>query len=142
MRFEFIQALEKDKPYLLDLRKLTMVEHLENSGQFLSDDEHEFRLNDAYGCSNLIIHNSELIGTLKYREFEDRIEIMQLQIHPNFQGKGLGRQVVEQVLTEAKFKFVELTVLKDNPAFRLYQRLGFSITGHDQYEYFMRTKHY
>jgi hypothetical protein len=41
MNFEFIQATEKDRAYLLELRKSTMVEHLEISGQFLSDEEHK-----------------------------------------------------------------------------------------------------
>jgi ribosomal protein S18 acetylase RimI-like enzyme len=141
MRFEFIQAKENDKGYLLDLRKLTMVEHLERSGHFLSDKEHEFRLNDAYECSTLIRYENELIGTLKYREYEDKVEIMQIQIHPLFQGKGLGRKVIEQVIADSNSKFIELTVLKENPALNLYERLGFYITGEDQYEYFMQTKH-
>lgn len=64
MKFEFIQASEKDRDFLLSLRMLTMVEHLEKSGQFLSDEEHELRLNDAYDCSYLIAYASESIGTL------------------------------------------------------------------------------
>jgi len=140
MSFEFIQATDGDRAYLLGLRKLTMVEHLEKSGQFLSDEEHELRLNDAYDCSHIIVYENELIGTLKFRQLGDRLEIMQLQIHPEFQNKGLGRKVMQQVLDETEFKFVELTVLKDNPALRLYERLGFIITGEDQYEYFMQTK--
>ncbi|CAM3274779.1 hypothetical protein [Shewanella violacea] len=63
MSFEFIPATQDDRAYLLSLRKLTMLEHLENSGQFLSDAEHESRLDDAYACSHLIIFNSETIGT-------------------------------------------------------------------------------
>jgi ribosomal protein S18 acetylase RimI-like enzyme len=141
MKFEFIQASEKDKAYLLNLRKLTMVEHLEKSGQFLSDEEHELRLNDAYDCSYLITYANESIGTLKYREHEDKVEIIQVQIHPVFQGKGFGRRVLEQVIENSKPKPVGLTVLKESPALELYQRLGFQITGEDQYEYFMRTKH-
>lgn len=140
MNFEFIRATENDKDYLFRLRKLTMVEHLENSGLFLSDEEHQCRLNDAYECSHMIMYARELIGTLKFKEFEDRLEIMQLQIHPEFQGKGLGGRLLEQVLNQIKPKFVELTVLKNNPARKLYQRLGFTIIGEDQYEYQMQTK--
>ena len=139
MSFRFIQATAQDREYLLELRKLTMVEHLEQSGQFLSEEEHESRLNDAYECSYLIIHKDTLIGTLKFREFEEKLEIMQLQIHPDFQGNGLGGRVIKQVLESSKPKFLELTVLKENPALNLYKRLGFSIVGEDQYEFFMRT---
>ncbi|BAJ02836.1 GNAT family N-acetyltransferase [Shewanella violacea] len=64
---------------------------------------------------------------------------MQIQIHPDFQGQGLGKKVMQQVLTKAKNKAVELTVLKDNPALKLYQRLGFIITGEDEFEYHMQV---
>jgi ribosomal protein S18 acetylase RimI-like enzyme len=141
MTFEFIQATENDKAYLLDLRHLTMVEHFEKSGLFLSDEEHEFRLNDFYECSYLVLYSNELIGALKYCEHIDRVEIMQIQIQPSFQGKGFGRKIIEQIMADAKNKFVELSVLKENPALNLYKRLGFYITGEDQYEYFMQTKH-
>ncbi|QDO84818.1 GNAT family N-acetyltransferase [Shewanella psychropiezotolerans] len=139
MSFEFILATLDDRAYLLNLRKLTMVEHLENSGQFLSDAEHEIRLDDAYACSHLIIFKGKIIGTLKYQEDDCRVEIMQIQIHPDFQGQGLGKKVMQQVLVKARNKTVELTVLKDNPALKLYQRLGFTITGEDEYEYHMQA---
>ncbi|NRB22402.1 N-acetyltransferase [Shewanella sp.] len=139
MSFEFIPATQDDRAYLLSLRKLTMVEHLENSGQYLSGAEHEIRLDDAYACSHLIIFNSETIGTLKYQEDGCIVEIMQIQIHPDFQGQGLGKKVILQVLTKAKNKAVELTVLKDNPALKLYQRLGFIITGEDKFEYHLQA---
>ena len=123
MSFKFIHATAQDWNYLLELRKLTMVEHLEKSGQFLSEEEHEVRLNDAYECSHLIFHKNNLIGTLKFREFEEKLEIMQLQIHPDFQGNGFGGRVIEQVLESSKPKILELTVLKENPALNLYKRL-------------------
>ncbi|WP_076408915.1 N-acetyltransferase [Shewanella sp. UCD-KL12] len=143
MKFKFIQATQDDRAYLLKLRKLTMVEHLEKSGQFLSEAEHEFRLDDAYECSHLISQHTDnkarMVGTLKYREDNDKIEIMQLQIHPAFQGQGIGKKVVEEVLQQADTKRVELTVLKDNPALSLYQRLGFTITGEDEFEFHMQA---
>ncbi len=143
MSFELIQATEADKAFLLTLRKLTMVEHLEKAGLYLSDEEHTLRLNDNYECSYLILYSGEKVGTLKYRELTDKIEIMQLQIHPKFQGKGLGNKVMERVLgwSKDKHKKIELAVLKANPAKLLYQRLGFSITSEDDYEFYMEIKH-
>ncbi|PWK50746.1 GNAT family N-acetyltransferase [Pleionea mediterranea] len=141
MQFKFQKATIEDRNYLLELRKLTMVEHLEKSGQFLSELEHERRLDENYECSYLIVHHDEVIGTLKYREFDEKIEIMQLQIHPDYQSKGLGGKVLEQVLEYSKPKYLELTVLKENRALNLYKKLGFSVFGEDQLEFFMHTKH-
>ena len=141
MQFKFIRATPQDWGYLLELRKLTMIEHLEMSGQYLSEEEHEFRLNDDYDCTHLIVYKNKIIGILKYRELKEKLEIMQLQVHPYYQGKGLGQQVIEQVLEVSKPKYLELTVLKKNRALNLYKRLGFTIFGEDQFEYLMHTKH-
>lgn len=140
MQFQFIRATENDRPYLLALRYLTMVAHLEKSGQFLSESEQEAWLNDAYECFHLIVYQDEPVGALKYRVLDNCLEIMQLQIHPNFQGRGMGRKVMEQVLKETKCQTAELSVLKENPALKLYQRLGFFITGEDEYEFYMRKQ--
>jgi GNAT superfamily N-acetyltransferase len=139
MSFELIQATEADKPFLLALRKLTMVEHLEKAGLYLSDDEHAFRLNDDYECSYLIVCRGDKVGILKYRELEDKIQIIQLQVHPQSQGKGLGKQVMERVLgwSKERQKRIELSVLKASPARILYQRLGFSVSGEDEHEFHM-----
>ena len=140
MNFELIQAVENDRPYLLNLRKLTMVEHLEMSGLFLSDDEHQLRLNDAYECSYIIIYEQKRIGVLKYQELDNKFEIMQFQIHPDFQRQSLGKMIMKQMLGCFKPKTVELTVLKENPALKFYKRLGFEITGEDQYEFHMQIQ--
>lgn len=139
MIFEFIQATAADREYLLHLRKLTMVEHLEKSGQFLTEHEHQVRLDDQYQCSFLIVCHGTTIGTVKYLEAADTIEVMQLQIHPDHQNQGYGKAVLQQVINQARPKQVSLTVLKDNPAFQLYLRMGFRQVGEDDYEYHMQS---
>lgn len=139
MSLEIIRAAEADRAFLLALRKLTMVEHLERAGLHLSNDDHEFRLDDAYECSHLIMYSGHKIGMLKYRELTDKIEVMQLQIHPESQGKGVGAMVMERVLgwSKARHKKLVLSVLKTSPAKAFYERLGFSIIGQDEHEFYM-----
>ncbi|MBE0384397.1 hypothetical protein PCARR_b0366 [Pseudoalteromonas carrageenovora IAM 12662] len=117
-----------------------MVEHLENAGLFLTEQQHNERVDEQYDCSHLIQFNGDILGTLKYKIWGSHIEIMQLQIHPNHQNKGYGRGVIEQVIKTAKLKPIKLTVLKNNPAKALYTRLGFKITEEDNYEYHMQTQ--
>lgn len=140
-RFRFISAQVHDEPYLLALRLATMVPHLENAGIFLSSDEHLKRLHDHYHCSYLIYCDSTCLGTIKYR-FNDKVfEIMQLQIHPDHQGQGFGSAILEQVLLVNAAKTVNLTVLKSNPAYHLYCRMGFNLIGEDEHEYHMKCDH-
>jgi ribosomal protein S18 acetylase RimI-like enzyme len=53
--------------------------------------------------------------------------IEQLQIAPAHQGGGLGADVLRTVIAEARAAgaLLRLSVLKQNPAARLYARLGF-----------------
>jgi ribosomal protein S18 acetylase RimI-like enzyme len=138
MDFVLIQATEKDRDYLLTLRKNTMVAHLEKAGMFLAEAEHLVRLNDAYECSHIVHYDGERIGTLKYQQTVETINIMQIQIEPELQGRGYGRRLIEQVLSDATVKTVALTVLKENPALALYKRLGFLIVGEDNYEFHLQ----
>lgn len=138
MRFDLIQAAESDKDYLLQLRKLTMVEHLQRAGQFLTEQEHQLRLEDQYDCSYMVRHNGVTIGGIKYKASDDRVEIMQVQIHPEHQNKGYGKAILQQILALPGIKTVSLTVLKQNPAVNLYKKLGFKVTGEDCYEYHMQ----
>ncbi|ATC95108.1 GNAT family N-acetyltransferase [Pseudoalteromonas tunicata] len=134
-RFRFIPAQAHDEAYLLALRLATMVPHLENAGIFLTAKEHLLRLHDHYHCSHLIYCDAECIGTIKFR-FNDKVfEIMQLQIHPDFQGRGFGSSILQQVILAAGHKAVNLTVLKCNPAYQLYLRSGFNVIGEDEHEY-------
>lgn len=139
MDFELVRAGSEDRDFLLTLRLLTMVDHLEEAGIFLTQAEHLFRLDEAYECSYLILCQQEKIGTLKFREESDKFEIMQIQISPAHQGYGLGKMVLGRVIewSMGNGKPIELTVLKANPAKELYLRLGFTLVGEDEDEFHM-----
>lgn len=139
MKAELVKASSEDKAFLLKLRKLTMVEHLERAGLYLSDEEHEFRLNDAFDCSHIVVYSGVNIGLAKFRESAGKLEILQIQILPEYQGMGLGRRLTEELISTARSKGLKvvLTVLKNNPAAKLYESLGFKIAGEDDYEFFM-----
>ncbi len=134
-----IKAKEADKDFLLDLRKQTMVGHLEKAGIYLSNQEHIARIQKSFEGSYLISTSRDKVGLLKYVADHNRIEILQLQIAPKFQGKGIGKQVLHMMILKAKSvnKILFLKVLKENPAKYLYERIGFKIVGEDDYEFYM-----
>ena len=55
--------------------------------------------------------------------------LIQIQMKPVFQGQGLGTQLIQTVIHEARSAgaSLSLNVLKANPALRLYERLGFVV---------------
>lgn len=57
--------------------------------------------------------------------------IANIEILPEYQGRGLGAAVIERIIAEATACGLplRLQVLKINPARRLYERLAFAVTG-------------
>ena len=118
------------------LRLATMVEHLEREGIYLTAQQHNVRLMDNFAAYKLVYASKKPIGAVKFTQNATEIELMQLQIAPTYQGQGYGSAVINNLKTRAAK--IQLTVLKHNPAFHLYQQLGFVVTGNDQFEYHMQ----
>lgn len=61
----------------------------------------------------------------------DGLHVVNLEIAPWLQGKGIGTSILREALREAVSRnmAVKLQVLHFNPARTLYERLGFAVTG-------------
>jgi ribosomal protein S18 acetylase RimI-like enzyme len=132
-------ALKEDIGYLLWLRKETMDQHLINSGITLNQEEQVARINHLFDQARIIIYNGMDIGLLKTDEKEDMVEIVQVQIEPQYQGRGIGKQVINSVIERSlsQNKGISLSVLKENPARDLYLRMGFKIVGEEDASWMM-----
>jgi len=140
MDIELTKARDVDTNFLVQLRKLTMVEHLEKAGLYLSEEEHLSRVKINFDSSFIVKQKEEQVGAIKYVETSNEIEILQLQILPNHQGKGIGKQLMNYMIqvSSSLNKDLILRVLKENPARYLYERFGFQTIGEDQYEFHMK----
>jgi ribosomal protein S18 acetylase RimI-like enzyme len=67
---------------------------------------------------------------LKVTRSADEWHVHQIQILPSRQRQGIGEAVLRELLIEAAREHVpvSLGVLHGNPARRLYERLGFTLT--------------
>ena len=79
----------------------------------------------------IIRWNGVDIGALWVERREDHHFLSEIQIAPEFQGRGIGEVVLREILREAFSRNLEvrLRVLKQSRARRLYDRLGFVVTG-------------
>ncbi len=103
--------------------------------QFGHWDEHE---QTAFFDSAWLQHDHEMIevdgeacGYLAVEIGDDAVRLRELVLHPEYQRRGIGTQVLSDVIGAARERAlpVELQVLHRNRALVLYQRLGF-----EQYE--------
>jgi ribosomal protein S18 acetylase RimI-like enzyme len=71
---------------------------------------------------------------------DDGLFVAQLFVDGPFQGRGIGTEVMNQLIGEAAAlnQPVSLAVVKINPAIRLYRRLGFRTTHEDDRKFYMK----
>ena len=133
------QATPDDVPFLLELREITMGEYLRNIGMPTSQEDYLRRIQYKYDCAEIITVNNQPIGLYKveYQPNEALWYLIQIQITPQYQGQGIGYQLIHQLIQQAQKSNLKvgLSVIKTNPALRLYKRLGFTIVDEKQHEY-------
>ncbi|MEJ6003445.1 GNAT family N-acetyltransferase [Paucibacter soli] len=137
--FALRPATAADLPFLLRLRQQTMQDHLLAAGIELSPQQHLERVLYRFDVAQLLMVGGAAAGLLKLARDAEPWELLQIQIAPDFQGRGLGRQLIEQVIAEARRAraSIRLGVLKHNPAKRLYDSLGFVVLATDEREFQM-----
>lgn len=140
MDLSLSKASNSDFEFLLNLRLKTMDTHLRNAGLFLTEEQHRNRVKEKFELSHIIRADGLNIGLVKFEETATSITIFQIQILPEFQGKGYGKSILKNLISKARNKIACLSVLKENPALRLYQSLGFTIVDEDNYEYHLEYK--
>ena len=77
----------------------------------------------------------EKIGRLVVNRGEADLRLVDISLLPKFRNLGVGTKIITDLQNEVGEKNLPLTltVARDNPsAFRLYQKLGFQITGEDE----------
>lgn len=133
-------AIPEDVPFLLKLREDTMATYLTESGIHLSAEESLARVMHLFECAEIVLDQEKPIGVLKVRRGEYNWVVVQFQLCPSVQGKGLGTRLMHDVIQQAHAANAPLTlsVLRNNPARRLYESLGFMVTGSSDHEYSMK----
>ena len=128
-RYHFRQAGPGDLTWLINLRLATMAGYLEASGQVLSEQDQRERVLQDFAAIRIIRADARDVGMLKLLKGVDAWQVVQLQLLAELQGAGIGTAVLQDALTEARLANVpvSLSVLKVNPAKRLYDRLGFKL---------------
>ena len=140
MHLQLRQATQADIPFLLALRRETMDQHLAASGADTSEESHRTRVDYHFDCASILMDDHQTpLGLLKVRRLPDHWDILQIQLGGAWQGRGIGRSLIEDLIADATAggASLKLGVLKANPARKLYERLGFEVIGEDAHEYFM-----
>ncbi|MEZ8311935.1 GNAT family N-acetyltransferase [Vibrio splendidus] len=139
MEINLRPAKEKDIQFLLDLRVLTMESYLKKDGVPCTEEEHLCRIKYNFPDAQIIELGDKKAGLFKASYLADKEQwyLFQIQVHPEFQSQRIGSYLINSLIHMAKKqgKDVGLSVLKSNPAFNLYKKLGFKIVEENQHEF-------
>jgi len=141
MIYELKKAEEIDLEFLLRLRRATMDEYLLHEGIDVSDKQHYLRINYRFEDAKVVLVERQKVGLFKASFLPNKSQwyIHQVQILPQYQGMGIGRCLITELCEQActNKHSVGLSVLKCNPARKLYENIGFTVSGVNGSEYEM-----
>lgn len=83
---------------------------------------------------NFIVYDDGIVkGVINRKFMEDKVELSEFYVEPFFKGKGIGRELIQYVISEAKEadkQKIFLWVIKDNlPSRKFYEANGFKENG-------------
>lgn len=138
MSITFRPMTEKDLPFLERLYISTRWEEMQQAPwsdeqrtnflkfQFNAQHDHYMKyFSDA--SFDIVLKKNKPIGRLYLDRRNDEIRIVDIALLPEYRGKGIGSQLLKDVMQEAQEKaiLVRIHVEHNNPAMRLYERLEF-----------------
>jgi ribosomal protein S18 acetylase RimI-like enzyme len=118
-----------DLEFLWRLHNLALKKYIEETWGW--DEEWQRRhFDERFDPNNgrIIVVNGADAGYWWVNERPDEIFLVSIHLLPEFQRRGIGTRLIRSLIDNS-YKAVRLKVLKVNPARRLYERLGFSISG-------------
>jgi ribosomal protein S18 acetylase RimI-like enzyme len=139
MEFVLREVTENDFDWLYNLRAKTMSKYINDSGDQFTLESQAERIMKEYESIKIVRFENQDIGMFKVKRDADKWEIIQIQLLPDYQRMGIGTQLIQNLQMEASQQGIAifLSVLKGNPAKRLYERLGFKVIQRKEKSYTM-----
>ena len=102
--------------------------------QFNAQRSH-YRLHYPEARFDIIEHEGQSIGRLYLAEVEGEIRLMDIALLPEKRNQGIGGDLTRAGLAFARATDLKITlhVEEENPAKRLYDRLGFEVVGEQSF---------
>ena len=136
----FRQLADSDRAFVFDLYALVRAQELapvpwpeEAKRAFLLDQaalQHQHYVANYPGADLLVIGvDSAPIGRIYVYRSAREIRLMDIALLPEWRGRGIGGALLAELMAEARRSDSSITlhVEPDNPAQRLYRRLGFRL---------------
>ncbi|SHO56761.1 GNAT family N-acetyltransferase [Vibrio quintilis] len=138
------KAQTSDIDFLILLRDATMRPYLEDVGMPTTREDYIKRIEYEFDHARIIECDGTAAGLFKAAFIHELNQwyIFQIQVHPQYQNQTIGRQLIQSLIDQARLSGADvgLSVIKTNPAQKLYVSLGFECISETNEEYNMMLK--
>ena len=128
-------ATDADAGRLADIRVKAMQPSLQAAGRF-DPERAKYRFLDSFRASEtkIIYVNEKIAGFFIVQKNTDHLYLNHLYITDDFQGSGIGRQIIDGLKIEAATVSlpIRLMALIGSPANAFYQSCGFEFVSADE----------
>jgi ribosomal protein S18 acetylase RimI-like enzyme len=109
--------------------------------QFNAQTQHYGKAYSGDVSFQLILIGEQPVGRLYLHRTDEEIRIVDISLLPESRGQGIGSAILKELLAEAAAagKPVRIHVERNNPALKLYERLGFYRIGDTGIYYLMEA---
>ena len=140
--FTLRPALAEDRAWLCATKGRCLRPHVEQTWGTWDAAAQRAQFNASFdpAAIQVIVAAGRDVGYLSAQYGAQEVQLLNLMINPEFQNQGIGSAVMRDLLAAARTRGVpvHLQVLKVNPARRLYERLGFTVTDETPTHFRMR----
>lgn len=131
MDFGLRPAVANDCAWLWETKTRCLRTYIEQTYGAWDEDTQRARFDATFSPEEIQIATVEGhdAGFIHARQDADTLQLFNLMVAPEFQGRGLGTALLRHLQTQASQHRVpiRLQVMKVNPARRLYERVGFTV---------------
>lgn len=136
MAYQLVPASSGDEAWLERLRRDVYQELFTATFGGWDQARHARQFGESLnrGGISIIEVDGARVGMIQFFDQPDAVEVCEIQIQPSHQNQGIGSLVLKDTIARVhqKRKKVVLSVaLKNERAYRLYQRLGFQKVAHN-----------
>jgi ribosomal protein S18 acetylase RimI-like enzyme len=134
---------ELDFPFLFRLQEILRRPTLEATvGWDPGREAARLRATIRPGRDQIVGFEGRDIGVLGVTRQPHRLWLRRIQLLPDSQGRGIGAAILRAILAQGRQAGlpVFLRVRRENPAVRLYRRLGFRVMAQDETKYEMTAE--
>ena len=132
MNIQLQPYTDKDKIWLEELRRAAYLDLFIATWGGWDENRHQRHWASCIEQGNISIIKLDgvSVGMVQVTAEDESVEIDEIQIFPEFQGRGVGTQVLTKIIEDTHSKRYSVTLSagnKNSRAIALYQRLGFKL---------------